>query len=379
MAVAVTIAGAAALLLLTAGNRWSAPAAGAPFIPLCAGLSIVTAISGKEGDYESIKTIASLDDREVRIKYSSEVMSTDLFETQPTLKRSLIQRTVLVADLANARIYYQRFLDQSASTIPGSTAIGTSAAVLRDLRDKGVATLSVSNAYPGLALGADRSKRPNSYDYLQPGKLARVGAGPVAVSVLVNGEEVAVPAIHARGDFSSDKAEFFFVDDERNPLTLSFRIGIDPARPHGAREILRVVKISHACPLASAVAPARALEKALADAGRADLYSIYFSFGSDAIRDESEPALREMAEILQRHADWRLQVAGHTDAAGDDASNLDLSRRRAAAVKDALVRRFAIAAERLTTLGYGEARPVASNETLDGRARNRRVELTRTK
>ena len=349
----------------------------APAIPLCQGLTIVTAISGKDGDYESIKTIESSDAKQLRLKYSSELMSMELFETQPTLKKSLLHRNVLTADLANARLYYQRFLDRSAETIPGSTAIGTSAAVLRDLKKKGEALMSISSAYPGLELGADRSKRPNLYDYVQAGKLARVGSGAVRVPTIVNGEPVELPAIQAQGNFFGDKVEFFFLDDERNPLALSFRIGIGPAKPAGARDVLRVIKIEFACGATPAAAPANALEKALADTGKADLYSIYFSFASDVIRDESAPALHEIADVLRRHSDWKLHVAGHTDSIGDDQSNLDLSRRRAAAVKDALVKRFGVDAGRLTTAGFGKSQPKDTNETLDGRARNRRVELVR--
>jgi outer membrane protein OmpA-like peptidoglycan-associated protein len=124
-------------------------------------------------------------------------------------------------------------------------------------------------------------------------------------------------------------------------------------------------------------AQAGALEQALADNGTVDVYSIYFSFNSDAIREESEPTLKEIAEILIRHMDWRLGINGHTDNVASDAYNLDLSRRRADAVKHALVTQHGVAAERLTTAGMGEGSPKETNDTLEGRARNRRVELVR--
>jgi outer membrane protein OmpA-like peptidoglycan-associated protein len=72
-----------------------------------------------------------------------------------------------------------------------------------------------------------------------------------------------------------------------------------------------------------------------------------------------------------------LAINGHTDNVGGDQSNLNLSRRRAAAVKDALVTRHGIAADRLTTAGMGRSQPKDTNETLEGRAQNRRVELVR--
>jgi outer membrane protein OmpA-like peptidoglycan-associated protein len=70
-------------------------------------------------------------------------------------------------------------------------------------------------------------------------------------------------------------------------------------------------------------------------------------------------------------------VSGHTDNVGGDPYNLDLSKRRAAAVKQALVTQYHVAPERLLTDGFGASRPVDTNDTLAGRARNRRVELTR--
>ncbi len=119
------------------------------------------------------------------------------------------------------------------------------------------------------------------------------------------------------------------------------------------------------------------LEQALATTGKVDVYSIYFSFNSDVIREESEPTLKELEDIMRRHPDWKLAVNGHTDGIGTDQYNLDLSRRRAAAVKTALVTKHGIDAARFTTSGFGKSQPKDTNDTLEGRARNRRVELVR--
>ena len=119
------------------------------------------------------------------------------------------------------------------------------------------------------------------------------------------------------------------------------------------------------------------MSQALLTTGRADVYDLYFDFNSDVLRQESEPTLREIADVMRRHADWKLSVEGHTDSIGTDQANLDLSRRRSASVKSALVSRYQIDGSRLTTEGYGESRPKDTNETLEGRARNRRVELVR--
>ena len=74
---------------------------------------------------------------------------------------------------------------------------------------------------------------------------------------------------------------------------------------------------------------------------------------------------------------WSVTIEGHTDSIGTRASNLDLSKRRAAAVVNALVTRFHVSAARLSSAGFGDTRPIAPNSTIEGRARNRRVELAR--
>jgi outer membrane protein OmpA-like peptidoglycan-associated protein len=119
------------------------------------------------------------------------------------------------------------------------------------------------------------------------------------------------------------------------------------------------------------------LENALQAGDKVDLYEIFFSFNSAILRPESDETLITLADLLNKHPDWKLVIGGHTDSIASDSFNLDLSSRRAAAVKTALVERFKIAETRLSTQGYGETQPRASNDTLEGRAHNRRVELRR--
>ncbi len=136
----------------------------------------------------------------------------------------------------------------------------------------------------------------------------------------------------------------------------------------GDRDVLRVTKIAFRC---GAAPPAGNGGEAGAAAG------IYFSYNSDALRDESTPTLKEIADIMARHPDWRLTVNGHTDGIGGDQPNIELSKRRAAAVVNALVTRYHIDAGRLKSSGFGKSQPKDTNDTLEGRARNRRVELMR--
>jgi outer membrane protein OmpA-like peptidoglycan-associated protein len=130
-------------------------------------------------------------------------------------------------------------------------------------------------------------------------------------------------------------------------------------------------------PAGSSDQPANQIEQQLAEKKPVQIYGIYFDFASAIVRPESEVVLSEIADILQRKPDWTLNVDGHTDNIGGVAFNQQLSEQRAAAVKDALVTRYHIAPNRLLTRGYGLTRPVENNDTLAGRARNRRVELIR--
>lgn len=120
---------------------------------------------------------------------------------------------------------------------------------------------------------------------------------------------------------------------------------------------------------------AAAMQRTIAMQGRIDLYDIRFDHDKDVPRPESKPTLDEIAKLLAARPDLRLDIVGHTDNRGTHDYNIDLSRRRAVSVVAALVRDYAIAPDRLTPSGAGFTSPVTSNDTEDGRARNRRVEL----
>lgn len=121
----------------------------------------------------------------------------------------------------------------------------------------------------------------------------------------------------------------------------------------------------------------RDLYDRLARDGRVATQGIYFSTSSDRLRPESTPTLKEISAMLRDHADLTLMIEGHTDATGDEAGNKELSARRAASVRTWLIESDGISASRLTTAGFGESKPVGSNDTPEGRQQNRRVELVR--
>ncbi len=119
------------------------------------------------------------------------------------------------------------------------------------------------------------------------------------------------------------------------------------------------------------------LRNKLLTEGKIVSYGIYFDVNKDVVKPESYGSLKEIATVLQENAGVRVKVVGHTDADGSDASNLDLSKRRAAAVKNELVNSFGIDPSRIETDGKGETQPVAPNNTTANKALNRRVEFIR--
>lgn len=119
------------------------------------------------------------------------------------------------------------------------------------------------------------------------------------------------------------------------------------------------------------------LYDALAANGRVATQGILFDTGSDRIRPESTPTLKEIAAMLAEHADLRLVIEGHTDHVGDANANKVLSEKRAAAVRQYLIDTHGIASERLTAKGLGASRPVVANTSAEGRQQNRRVELVK--
>lgn len=129
-------------------------------------------------------------------------------------------------------------------------------------------------------------------------------------------------------------------------------------------------------PCSETPAPANPVADAIAEDGRARLYGILFDYDRDSLKPASEPALRQLLAALEGGAGLKLEISGHTDSHGPDDYNLDLSRRRAGAVVAWLVN-AGVDPARLIAIGEGERKPVAGNDTADGRALNRRVEARR--
>ena len=200
--------------------------------------------------------------------------------------------------------------------------------------------------------------------------------GRETIRVIINDQPLDVPVIKAKGKLAwriggqsiETEDTAVILDDERFPLFID-----QQSTAESTASRIRFSTITY-----PGEGGKNSLEGGLLENRRVDVYGIYFDFNSDRIRKESEPVLNEIGAIMKKHPDWTLRIAGHTDNVGGNGEyNLQLSRRRSEAVRLALVNRFGVSADRLLSDGYGAGAPIETNDTPEGRARNRRVELVR--
>jgi len=391
---------------------WKAvqPSTSAIPIPLVKGLVVVTAITDPAGDYESIKRIETVAPQGVQMHYSADLPAPKMTgllggaeKGQADPKNEFPDkvdgtRIIDQADLANGHSYAELFANK-AEHFPGSTAIGASTEMLNQLHSGQQVEFHFApqNKFAifmqiGAQVEGHKADQPTLTQHagmpMYSCTLHRVEAADLAVPVLLNDQRVELPALHAMCTLDDgQEAHIYYLDQPANPLTLAFQLG-----PLSSR--LQAIKIMLPPP-AKEEAPAPGasssgggggggggsggpqMEATLAEKKPVEIYGIYFDFNKATIKPESEAVLEQIAGIMQKNPDWKLDVRGHTDNIGDDNFNLGLSQRRAAAVKDALVTRYKIAPGRLATSGYGASQPIETNKTMEGRARNRRVELQR--
>ena len=355
------------------------PCALAPFasqaaakIPLREGTVITVAWGIKSGDVENRISVDSLTPASFVQDQETEAYKDDFGHSWPITD---YQDTVCNGDLASANTYVTVTYRHMPHLIHGVTRLRLSDKSFAEAKNSGQLTLRYSDIVP-----LEQGVKPT----YEEGLLTRVEPQDVPYPMIVNDQRVNLPAIHFDGIMKTvgkspvpkkrrpfhSEAEVYVIDDPLNPLVLLWKLK-DPLF-NGGRFRVEVVKIEYKVPQ-----PINLVEKQLSEQKRAITYGIYFDFNKDTIKPQSDPVLKQIVQALTDHPDWKLTVNGHTDNIGGDAYNLDLSKRRAAAVKQTLVTRFHIAPDRLSTNGYGVAGAIDTNDTLEGRARNRRVELTR--
>jgi outer membrane protein OmpA-like peptidoglycan-associated protein len=135
-------------------------------------------------------------------------------------------------------------------------------------------------------------------------------------------------------------------------------------RPNGIRK----VRLAESAPDFSSI---------INSTGKYVTHGIYFDTDSDRLKPESGAVLKLVAAALDKNPALKLEIDGYTDSVGNAAHNLDLSKRRAQAVQAVLASQFRVDPSRLSTNGLGAEKPIASNDTADGRATNRRVEFVK--
>jgi OmpA-OmpF porin, OOP family len=125
------------------------------------------------------------------------------------------------------------------------------------------------------------------------------------------------------------------------------------------------------------LADASSMIRDISTSGKVSIYGIYFDFNKADVKPESEPALKEISRLLSQNPQMKLYIVGHTDNVGGLDYNMKLSQARADAVVKDLVSKYKVAPDRLKANGIGPLAPVTSNDSEDGKAKNRRVELVK--
>jgi outer membrane protein OmpA-like peptidoglycan-associated protein len=342
-------------------------------IPLRPGTVITTAWGMLHGDVESRESVDSVDPTSVTFTSKTNEYEDD---NDRHSKGSTSTHTVCNADF-QAAANYATVTGRQPRIIHDLTRVRLTDKDFQEIKSTG----KLSNfVYWDVTVAGDDNLKPNH----EGGVLTRVEPQDVPYPMIVNDERVTLPAIHLTGITVSQgkdprpkkyrpyhtETDLYVIDDPLDPMVLLLKMK-DPAL-HDQKFRIENTKIDFPVPH-----PINTVEKQLAETKKAVTWGIYFDFNKDTIKPESETVLKEIVQAMTDNPGWKLNVEGHTDNIGGDAYNLDLSKRRAAAVKQALVSRYHVAADRLSTDGYGASHPIETNDTLEGRARNRRVELTR--
>jgi len=288
-------------------------------------------------------------------------------------------RFVSAADLATAARVHLIYDEKGPLEHPGYTAWTVSKAVYEQLRTNGTAQFQMMSGEPpagGGVLPGFSFTSPQLVPVRWRGTLTRVGAGLELFPVIINGKRVTVPALHVRAELTGRgeqwTPEAWVLADSAHPLLLKV-LSIEPPKTF---QVVRA-DVPDESAKASGAGAMNVLERELAANCRVELPGVYFAFNSATLEPASDRAIARLAALLAQHREWSVVIEGHTDSIGGDAANRALSERRAAAVRERLVTGHRIAPERLRFAGYGAAKPREPNETIEGRARNRRVELAR--
>ena len=332
------------------------------------GTTFVETLSAVGADRESVHRVRLAADSGLHFEWRFE----EVRENGDTLRR--VHRYFEArADLATAR-RLRWFHDENAPEAhPGYMMHAISRSTYRRMREGGPDSLQVMTVDRGLDLGPLRSLGLGGGGRTTPvrwrGTIAPASPGTVPFPVLLNGRRVELRALPLRGDFTARQGrwqpQLWVLADSAYPLILKW-VGAFGATGN----VLQTTRID--LPI-----DAGTVERELSESCRAELAGIYFAFNSAHVAPASDLTIASIAGILARHPEWTATLEGHTDSIGSSAANKSLSERRVAAVRARLVERHQVNPVRLKLAGHGAAQPREPNGTIEGRARNRRVELVR--
>ncbi len=371
-------AGAALLLAVVAGPDLLQgpaplrPSSPAPAIPLVTGLVLGSVLHSPLGEREDVIEIKSADATGVHYHWHERTIQANGDTVEGSRKRF-----VSAADLAGAPRFDDVFAPKEQER-PGFTALTLSSAVYGQLVGAGSAPFSLMvvpqearrTVMTSTALDALFTAGRVRYK----GTLTRVSQGPQTFPLLVDGVRADLPALHVKGAFASGMKrtewDLWVLADSAHPLLLKSELQGDVFQM--VRADLPESKSKRGAGMDSGL-----IEATMTERCRIEIPGVYFAFGTAAIDPISDRALAELAKGLAGHPDWKITVEGHTDSVGTDAANKVLSERRAEAVRARLAQQHGVNTKSWGAVGYGALKPRESNATIEGRARNRRVELAR--
>jgi outer membrane protein OmpA-like peptidoglycan-associated protein len=364
----------AALLLAAIAGPGLAQAPTPPAqVPLVTGLVLGSVLHSPLGEREDVIEIRSADATGVHYAWHERTIEANGDTTDGFRKRF-----VSAGDLGGAPRFDDVFA-RDEQVRPGFTALTLSSTVYRQLVDAGSAPFSLMvipdearrTPLSGTALDALFSAQRVRYK----GTLTRVSPAPEPFPLLLDGVRTGLPALHVKGSFASGlkraEWELWVLADSAHPLLLKSVLQGD------VFQMVRADLPDSSARKRGAPIEGRLLEAELVKRCRIEVPGVYFAFGTAAIDPISDRALAELAKGLASHPDWKVTVEGHTDSVGTDAANQALSERRAEAVRARLAQRHGVDTKSWGAIGYGATKPRESNSTIEGRARNRRVELIR--
>lgn len=329
-------------------------------VPAERGLTLISALHFPDGDRENRVTLDAVTPEGVTYGWHFDQHGKD----GKGAGQGNRSRFVSANDLTGAPRLNAVFLSQGQEETPGYTAMTISRATYGKLLAAGETPFTVTSIEGGPGLvGALLSAR-----LTYRGKLSLASRGIDSLPILLDGHRTKLPTLHLHGVYALQEKSFtqdyWVLADSVHPLLLKTVTGPD------VFQMIRIDRPEMPKRLTSE-------ERQLQTSCRMELPGVYFGFDSAVLDPASDPAIDGVATLLTRHPEWSLTIEGHTDSIGNAQSNQKLSVARAEAVRSALAQRHGVAAGRLSAAGYGATRPRESNATIEGRARNRRVELVR--